>query len=100
MQVEGILMKVPQVSSEYRIVLETINDVDEMIVEVEIKNDLTDDQYRSLEQITKRLVHEIRDEVLAKPIVKLVEPGTIQRQEGKAIRVFDNRKKYETSCLF
>ncbi|HOO85604.1 MAG TPA: phenylacetate--CoA ligase [Prolixibacteraceae bacterium] len=99
MQVEGILMKVPQVSSEYRIVLETINDVDEMIVEVEIKNDLTDDQYRSLEQITKRLVHEIRDEVLAKPIVKLVEPGTIQRQEGKAIRVFDNRKKYEAGCL-
>lgn len=98
MQVEGILMKEPNVSSEYRIVLETINEIDEMIVEVEVGKDLSDDHYKTLEQTTKKLVHEIRDEVLVKPIVKLVEPGTIPRQEGKAIRVVDNRKKEEKAC--
>lgn len=93
LQIESILMKVPEVTSDYRILLETINDVDEMIVEVEIQKNLTDDYLKTLEFITKKLTHEIRDEVLAKPIVRLVEPGSIPKQEGKAIRVFDRRIK-------
>jgi phenylacetate-CoA ligase len=100
MQVEGILMKVPEVSSEYRIVLETINDVDEMIVEVELNKDWSADFWKEYEAITKKLVHEIRDEVLAKPIVKLVEPGSIPKSEGKAIRVIDRRSSVcEPVCI-
>ena len=38
-------------------------------------------------------LHLIRDEVLVRPIIKLVEPGSLPKSEGKAIRVFDRRKK-------
>jgi phenylacetate-CoA ligase len=100
MQIEGILMKTPEVSAEYRIVLDTINDVDEMIVEVELNKDWSADFWKEYEAIARKLVHQIRDEVLAKPVVKLVEPGSIPKTEGKAVRVVDKRKAVnETSCV-
>jgi phenylacetate-CoA ligase len=92
MQVEGILLRVAEVGSDYVIRLETIDDQDEMIVEVEVKKDWFRGDLLFLDQLQKRLTHMIRDEVLVTPRVKLVEPGSIPKAEGKAVRVFDNRK--------
>lgn len=92
MQVEKILMLFPELTSEYRILLERINDVDEMIVEVEISKENFSGDVVSLSNLTKKVTHDIRDEVLTKPIVKLVEPGSLPKTEGKAVRVIDNRK--------
>lgn len=91
MQVEGVLMKIPEVGSDYLITLDTINGSDEMIVEVEVKNDWFNGDIRRLDSLTKKITAQIRDEVLTKPIVKLVEPGSIPIPEGKAIRVLDKR---------
>lgn len=93
MQIEGVLMKVPQVGTDYRILLDTIDDVDEMVIEVEVKKEWFTGDVIALTNLTKRLVRLIRDEVLAKPTIRLVEPGSIPKQEGKAVRVFDNRVK-------
>jgi phenylacetate-CoA ligase len=92
MQVEKILMQFPELSGEYRILLERMNDVDEMIVEVEISKENFSGDVVSLSNLTKQVTHDIRDEVLTKPIVKLVEPGSIPKSEGKAVRVIDSRK--------
>jgi phenylacetate-CoA ligase len=91
MQIEGVLLKMPEVGSDYLITLETINDVDEMVVEVEVKKDWFRGDIRKLDQLTKQITAQIRDEVLAKPIVKLVETGSIPKSEGKAVRVADKR---------
>ncbi len=91
MQIEGVLMKIPEVGSDYMITLETINDLDEMVVEVEVKSDWFKGDIRRLEGLTKKITAQIRDEVLAKPIVKLVEAGSIPKSEGKAVRVTDKR---------
>ena len=91
MQIEGVLLKIPEVGSDYLITLEQIKGVDEMIVEVEVKKDWFNGDISRLDRLTKQITHQIRDEVLAKPIVKLVEPGSIPKAEGKAVRVVDNR---------
>ena len=93
MQIEGVLMKLAEVGDDYRIMLETIDDQDEMIVEVEVKKDWFKGDLSFLDKLQKHITHLIRDEVLVRPLIKLVEPGSIPKSEGKAMRVFDHRKK-------
>ena len=93
MQIEGVLMKLPEVGDDYRIILETIDDQDEMIVEVEVKKEWFKGDLAFLDQLQKHITRLIRDEVLIRPMIKLVEPGSIPKTEGKAVRVFDHRKK-------
>ena len=93
MQIEGVLMKLPEVGDDYRITLDTINDQDEMIVEVEVKKDWFKGDLTLIDRLQKHITHLIRDEVLVRPLIKLVEPGSLPKAEGKAVRVFDRRKK-------
>ncbi|MEI7613614.1 MAG: phenylacetate--CoA ligase [Betaproteobacteria bacterium] len=93
MQVEGVLMKLPEVGDDYRIILDTIEDQDEMIVEVEVKKDWFKGDLAFLDRLQRHITHLIRDEVLLRPLIKLVEPGSIPKAEGKAVRVIDRRKK-------
>jgi phenylacetate-CoA ligase len=93
MQIEGVLMKLPEVGDDYRITLETIDDQDEMIVEVEVKKEWFRGDVAFLDKLQRHITHLIRDEVLVRPRIKLVEPGSIPKAEGKAIRVHDHRQK-------
>jgi phenylacetate-CoA ligase len=94
MQVEGILMRLPEVGDDYRILLDTIDDQDEMIVEVEVKKEWFKGDLAFLDRLQKHITRLIRDEVLVRPLIKLVEPGSIPKAEGKAVRVIDKRKPY------
>ena len=91
MQVEGILMKLPEVGDDYRITLDTIDEQDEMIVEVEVNKECFNGDVAFLDRLQKHITHLIRDEVLTRPIIRLVEPGAIPKSEGKAVRVVDLR---------
>ena len=91
MQIEGVLMKIPEVGSNYLITLQTINDIDEMVVSVEVKKEWFKGDTHKLDALTRQITALIRDEVLAKPVVKLVEMGSLPKPEGKAVRVIDNR---------
>lgn len=91
MQVEAILMGLPEVGGDYRIHLETIDEQDEMIVEVEVKKEWFKGDVEFLNRLQQHIAHLIRDEVLVRPRVRLVAPGSIPGSDGKAVRVFDNR---------
>ncbi|MFZ4536587.1 phenylacetate--CoA ligase family protein [Propionivibrio sp.] len=93
MQIEGVLMKLPEVGDDYRITLDTIDDQDEMVVEVEVKKEWFKGDLAFLDRLQRHLTRLIRDEVLVRPLIKLVEPGSIPKSEGKAVRVFDQRNK-------
>jgi phenylacetate-CoA ligase len=93
MQIEGVLLKIPEVGDDYRITLETVNDQDEMHIDVEVHKEWFRGNLAFLDTLQKRIVHKIRDEVLVTPVVKLVEPGSIPKAEGKAVRVFDKRTR-------
>jgi phenylacetate-CoA ligase len=92
MQIEGVLMKIPEVGADYLITLDTIEGNDEMIIEVEVKKGWFNGDVTRLDKLTKLLTAQIRDEVLVKPIIKLVEPNSLPKPEGKAVRVKELRK--------
>ena len=90
MQVEKILVRYPQLGSNYLITLDTIHNQDVMIVEVELNN-LLSDNYIELEKIRKDITRELKDEILLTPKLKLVNKGSLPQSEGKAVRVRDLR---------
>ena len=92
-QIETILMKCPELASDYLITLETRDDNDMMTVEVEFKNEYLDD-YARLQTLEKEITRRLRDEILITPRVRLVPKGTLPVSEGKAVRVKDLRKQY------
>lgn len=92
-QIEKILMKFPEVGANYLITLTTEDNNDQMTVEVEV-NESTDD-YVKLRALEGEIRHQIGDEILLKPKVRLVSKGTLPVSEGKAVRVVDKRKVYQ-----
>ncbi len=90
-QVEKVLMEIPQVGNDYVIVLETKEDNDQMTIEVEVSREWFTDDYGKLESLRRTIAHRVRDEVLVTPHVRLVEPGALPKSEGKAVRVRDLR---------
>ncbi|NLV25157.1 MAG: phenylacetate--CoA ligase [Deltaproteobacteria bacterium] len=93
MQVEKILMAFPEIGSDYLIVLETVNGVDEMRIQVEVNPNWFTGEMEPLEKLRRRIQEEVRDEILLTPEVLLVEPGTLPKSEGKAVRVQDLRQR-------
>ena len=93
MQIEGVLMKLPEVGDDYRILLDTIDEQDEMIVEVEVRQEWFKGDLAFLDRLQRHITRLVRDEVLVRPLIRLVEPGSIPKAEGKAVRVLDRRKK-------
>ncbi|MCP3892543.1 MAG: phenylacetate--CoA ligase [Desulfobulbaceae bacterium] len=91
-QVEHVLMGVEGVEPHYQIVVERDGNLDTMQVQVEVSEGVFSDEIRKLENLARHIQKEIKDLLGVTCKVKLVEPKTIQRSEGKAQRVIDNRK--------
>jgi phenylacetate-CoA ligase len=91
-QVEHVLMGVEGVEPHYQIVVEREGNLDTMTIQVEVSETLFSDEIRGLEKLSKKIQVEIKDMLGVTCKVKLVEPKTIQRSEGKAQRVIDKRK--------
>jgi phenylacetate-CoA ligase len=91
-QVEHVLMGVEGVEPHYQIEVNREGNLDTMSVLVEVSDKIFSDEVRVLEKLTKKIQVEIKDLLGVTAAVKLVEPRTIKRSEGKAQRVIDNRK--------
>jgi len=91
-QVEHVLMSIEGVEPHYMIVVDRVENLDVMEVQVEVTEKLFSDEVKNLASLSKRIERDIKDLLGVSSKVKLVEPKTIQRSEGKAKRVIDNRK--------
>jgi phenylacetate-CoA ligase len=91
-QVEQVLMNIPEVGNNYLIVLQRENNVDSMIVRVEVTDKTFVEDMRHLQRIQKKITHDLKGELLVTPKVELVEPYSLPRTEGKAVRLVDQRK--------
>jgi phenylacetate-CoA ligase len=88
-QIERILMSIPKLGSNYLIMLEGL---DEMTVKVELSEAGFDGQLEHVVALQNQIVALLRAEILMKPKIELVPPGSLPISEGKAKRVIDNRK--------
>ncbi len=93
-QIEKILLKFRELSTDYLITLDTLESGDIMTIDVEINQLFTDD-YNRLKMLEKEITHQLKDEILITPKVRLVPKGTLAvSDEKKAVRVKDLRKKF------
>ena len=90
-QVEQALMGIPQVGQNYLIVLESADGMDTMRIKVEMLPEIFQEDMRYLKQLQSQIAHDLRDELLITPKVELVQPNTLPRPQGKAVRVEDRR---------
>ena len=91
MQIEQVLMAMPEVGQNYQIVLEREGYIDQLRIKVEIKEEYFVEDMRVLKSITGKIVSRLRDEILVTPRVDLVEHNSLPKSEGKAVRVVDER---------
>ncbi|MBO4810950.1 MAG: phenylacetate--CoA ligase [Prevotella sp.] len=93
-QIEKILLKFKELSTDYLITLETRDGNDMMTVEVELAGMFTDD-FPRLQQLERTITRLLKDEILITPKVRLVPKGTLATSdEKKAVRVKDLRKLF------
>lgn len=91
MQIEAVLMRIPEVGHNYLIVLDRIEGLDTLHIRVELHPESFTDDFAMMEKLRDRIVRQVRDEILVTPKVELVEPDALPKPEGKAIRVQDQR---------
>jgi len=92
-QVEKILMDIPGVGTNFLIILEREGYEDILHIKVEVQRDLFTGNVKQLESLRRRIVEELKSDILVTPKVELVEHNTLPQSEGKAVRVIDNRKE-------
>ena len=91
-QIEGVLMNTKGVAPHYQIIVDRINNKDTLEVQVEVAAHAFTDQISDLEALAKRISSDLLSALGIRANVKLVEPKSIARSEGKAVRVIDRRR--------
>ncbi len=91
-QVESVLMDMSETTPHYQLIVRRENNLDTLEILVEIDQKNWSDSIRELEGIRRRIENNIKSMLGIGAKIRLVEPNTIERSEGKAKRVIDNRK--------
>jgi phenylacetate-CoA ligase len=92
-QIESIILRIDGIEPYYQIIVDKDGPLDTLEVRVEVNDKIQFDEIKVLETIERKLEHDIKDFLGVSARVKLVEPKSIERTAGKAIRVIDKRKK-------
>jgi phenylacetate-CoA ligase len=91
--IEHVLFEIDGIEPHYQIVLERRNGLDTFEVQVEVSAELFNGGVDGLRSFERRVTARLRSALLVRPAVRLVEPGSLKRTEGKARRVIDRRSR-------
>lgn len=92
-QIEEVLLKIGgDVTPNYQIVVDRVNNTDTLDINVEMSEALLSDDMKSVAAVERKIVAQLRSTLGLGANVHLVSPKSIARSEGKAKRVIDNRK--------
>ncbi|MGB9904614.1 MAG: phenylacetate--CoA ligase family protein, partial [Desulfotomaculales bacterium] len=91
-QVESVLLEFGEAAPHYLLVVDRKSNLDRLEVWVEVSGSFFSDQVRHLEELESRLRERIESVLGISAAIRLVEPNTIPRSEGKAKRVVDRRE--------
>ena len=90
-QIEHALLQVEGIVPQYQIVVDRQGTLDTMEVQVELAPEFMSDTVRGMEALEQKIVNSIAAHALVHASVKLCQPGSLPRSEGKAKRVIDRR---------
>ncbi|MDR0918928.1 MAG: phenylacetate--CoA ligase [Oscillospiraceae bacterium] len=91
-QIESVLLNLGNTNPHYQIIVDRVNNTDTLDINVEISADMFSDVVSSLETQEKKIAGQVLSTLGISAKIHLVEPKTIPRSEGKAVRVIDKRK--------
>ena len=90
-QIEHVLRSLPEVGEQFMVIIDRINYLDEMTIEVEMNREYFSGELRDLAMVQKKITRALQEVLGLRTTIRLVEPGTLPRFEGKAKRVIDRR---------
>ena len=90
-QIESVLLDMGETSPHYMIIVDRVGTLDTLEIQVELSSDMLSDEVKKVEDLEKRIRHNIDSVLGIAAKITLVESKTIQRSEGKAKRVIDKR---------
>jgi len=91
-QIESVLLQIGETAPHYQLIVDRVDNLDTLEVLVEMTYEMFSDEVKQLENIERKIRAEIESTLGISAKVRLVEPRTIERSEGKAKRVIDKRK--------
>lgn len=91
-QVEGVILEMAEFEPHYMLVVSRENNLDKLQVQVEVREQYYSDEISRMVELKKKISHRLQSVLGISADVKLMEPRSIPRSEGKAKRVIDNRK--------
>ncbi len=93
-QIEEVLMNMKETLPHYQLVVDRKDNKDTLDILVEVSDTVFTDEIRSLEALSHKVEGNLMTILGIKAKVKLVEPRSIERSEGKAVRIVDKRTLY------
>ncbi len=90
-QIEHVLRTLPEVGEQFIVYIDRVKHLDEMTIEVEMSRAGFSGELQELARMQKGIAGELHNTLGLRTAVKLVEPGSLPRFEGKAKRVIDRR---------
>ncbi|MDR1499955.1 MAG: phenylacetate--CoA ligase, partial [Tannerellaceae bacterium] len=91
-QVESVLLEMPEFEPHYLIVVDRVNNTDTFQVQVEVRPEYYSDEINKLLSLKKKISSRMQSVTGIQPDIKIVEPRSLERSQGKAKHVIDNRK--------
>jgi phenylacetate-CoA ligase len=91
-QIESVIMETEGIEPHYQLVVDREGSLDTLEVKVEVNEKIFSDAIKNLQIMERNLEKNIKEMLGVSAKVKLVEPKSIQRSEGKAVRVIDKRR--------
>ena len=90
-QVESVILSMKEFEPRYMLVVDRINNLDTLQVQVEVRRDYFSDDMGAMLNLKKALSDKLKSVLSISADVKLMEPNSIQRSQGKSQRVIDKR---------
>lgn len=91
-QIESVLLELGETAPHYMLIVDRVNNLDVMEIWVEMTQSMFSDEVKHIEDLERMIKKEVENTLGLSAKVKLVEPKSIERSEGKAKRVIDKRK--------
>lgn len=91
-QVESVILDMPEFEPVYMLVVDRVDSRDTLQVQVEVRKDYFSDELGAMLQLRKRLADQLKSVLSISVDVRLMEPNSIPRSEGKSVRVIDKRQ--------
>ncbi len=92
-QIESVLLSLGNTSPHYQLIVDRVNNNDTLEIQIEISPEMFSDTVKNLEEQENIIKTAVESTLGISAKIRLVEPKTIARSEGKAVRVIDKRKK-------